>query len=90
MHFLFTEYVIRNILLRNINDLSRYHQTDNLPQERDQKYYFKLIRAINHSNTQFLLFGEKSIFNNNSDFFQQNDKNVIIKYTRHNTYFMNV
>lgn len=70
-----------NIILRNINELPRYHQIDYL-HEQDQNYYFKLIHhAQNHSNTQFLLFGEKSIFNNNSEFFEKNNKNVIIIYT---------
>lgn len=76
MHFLFTESVVHNVLLRNINKLmSQYHIPDYLLQEQGQKYYSKLIHTLNPSKNQYLLFGEKSTFNN-LDFFQQNHKNV--------------
>jgi tRNA(Leu) C34 or U34 (ribose-2'-O)-methylase TrmL len=76
MDFLFTESMVHNVVLRNINDfMSQYHTPDYLPQEQGQKYYSKLIHTQNHSKNKYLLFGEKSTFNN-LDFFQQNHKNV--------------
>lgn len=76
MHFLFTESVVHNVLLRNINKLmSQYHIPDYLPQEQGQMYYSKLIHALSPSKNQYLLFGEKSMFNN-LDIFQQNYENV--------------
>lgn len=55
--------------------MPQYHQTYKL-RELGEKYYSKLIRALNLSKKTFLLFGEKSTFNN-PDAFQQNNKNVI-------------
>uniref|UniRef100_A0A2S2R8Z9 Uncharacterized protein n=1 Tax=Sipha flava TaxID=143950 RepID=A0A2S2R8Z9_9HEMI len=72
------ESMVHNVVLRNINDfMSQYHTPDYLPQEQGQKYYSKLIHTQNHSKNKYLLFGEKSTFNN-LDFFQQNHKNVEI------------
>ncbi|XP_060854217.1 uncharacterized protein LOC132932046 [Rhopalosiphum padi] len=70
--------VVHNIVLRNFNELmSQYHKTDNLLQEQSQKYYSRLIDTLNHSKNQFLLFGEKSMLNN-EEFFLQNYTNVEI------------
>jgi len=55
--------------------MSQYHKTDYLQQDQSQKYYAKLIDTLNPSKNQFLLFGEKSMFNN-EDFFLQNYTNV--------------
>lgn len=69
--------MVRNIVLRNVNEMeSQYHQTHYLPQNQSQMYYSKLIHTLTPSNKHFILFGEKSTFNNFS-FFQQNNKNVI-------------
>ncbi|XP_025193925.1 uncharacterized protein LOC112593639 [Melanaphis sacchari] len=74
--------VVHNIVLRNFNELmSQYHKTDNLLQEQSQKYYSKLIDTLNHLKNQFLLFGEKSMFNN-EDFFLQNHTNVEIVWCK--------
>lgn len=55
--------------------MSQYHKTDYLLQEQSQKYYARLIDTLNPSKNQFLLFGEKSMFNN-EDIFKQNYTNV--------------
>lgn len=55
--------------------MSQYHHTDYQPQERDLKYYSKLIQALNFSNNELLLFIDKLPFIN-LNYFQQN-KNVI-------------
>lgn len=76
--------MVHNIVLRNFNELmSQYHKTDNLLQEQSQKYYSRLIDTLNNSKNQFLLFGEKSIFNN-EDFFLQNHTNVASAYYNDN------
>lgn len=78
MYFLFTESVVHNLFLGNINEfLHQYLQTDYLPQETGQEYYYKLIHTLNPLKTQYILFSEKSVFNN-SDFFTTlvNNKNV--------------
>ncbi|CAH1723431.1 unnamed protein product [Aphis gossypii] len=61
--------------------MSQYHKTDNLLQEQSQKYYSRLIDTLNNSKNQFLLFGEKSIFNN-EDFFLHNHTNVEIVWCK--------
>jgi len=55
--------------------MSQYHQTDYLLQEQSQMYYSRLIDTLNPSKNQFLLFGEKSMFNN-ENYFLQNYTNV--------------
>jgi len=68
--------MVHNIVLRNFNELmSEYHKTDYLLQEQSQNYYSRLIDVLNISKTQFLLFGEKSMFID-EDFFLQNHTNV--------------
>lgn len=77
MHFLFTERVVHNIFLRNINELMyQYHQTDYLTQGRGQEYYSKLIHTLNPLKNQYMLFSEKSEFNNKDFLTQLKDKNV--------------
>lgn len=69
--------MVHNIIQQNFNELlSQYHKTDYLLQEQSQKYYSRLIQTLNPSKHQFLLFGEKSMFNNEEDFFLQNHTNV--------------
>lgn len=86
-NFLFTDSVVHNIVLRNVNELkSQYHQTYYLPQNQSQLYYSQLIHILTPSNKHFILFGEKSTFNNLS-FFQQNNKNVI-SIIRYNFYII--
>lgn len=76
--------MVHNIVLRNFNELmSQYHKTDNLLQEQSQKYYSRLIDTLNNSKNQVLLFGEKSIFNN-EDFFLHNHTNVASTYYNDN------
>jgi hypothetical protein len=76
--------MVHNIVLRNFNEsMSQYHKTDNLLQEQSQKYYSRLIDTLNHSKNQFLLFGEKSMLNN-EEFFLQNYTNVASAYYNDN------
>lgn len=77
MNFLFTESVTHNTFLGNINELMyQYHQTDYLTQERGQEYYSKLIYTLNPLKNRYILFSEKSMYNNSDFLTQLNDKNV--------------
>lgn len=56
----------------------QYHQTDYLTQGRGQEYYSKLIYTLKNSfKNRYMLFSEKSVFNN-SDFLTQLKDNHVI------------
>lgn len=78
MCFLFTDSLVRNVILKNNNELvSQFHQFENQPLEREM-YYSKLIHILNSPKKTFMVFAENSTFNN-LYMFQQNYKNVISK-----------
>lgn len=79
--------MVHNVFQTNIIELmSDYHQVGSLAQEQSQEYYSKLIHILNPSKNKFLLFGEKSKFNN-LDFLLQN-KNVNSVLYDYNVYFV--